>query len=62
MESMSSRVNLLEELEGRQDKVLRELDALNERLERLLAEFKPAADARVIPMAGTAEAPAKKAA
>ena len=50
MDEQPSRVDTLMELETRQDEVLRGLDELNAKLEKLLAEFKPSESARVIPM------------
>ncbi len=42
MDQPPRRIDLLQELEARQDELLEQLDALNSRLERLLAEFTPA--------------------
>jgi hypothetical protein len=42
MDQPPRRVDLLRELEVRQDEVLEQLDALNARLEKLLAEYAPA--------------------
>jgi hypothetical protein len=41
MDQLPRRVDLLQELETRQDEVLRQLDELNARLEKLLAEYTP---------------------
>jgi hypothetical protein len=41
MDQPPRRVDLLHELEARQDEVLDQLDALNARLEKLLAEYTP---------------------
>ena len=41
MDQTPCRVDLLRELETRQDEVLEQLNALNERLEKLLAEYAP---------------------
>jgi hypothetical protein len=41
MDAPPRRVDLLRELEARQDEVLEQLDALNVQLEKLLAEFAP---------------------
>jgi hypothetical protein len=58
MDQPPRRVDLLAELEARQDEVLEQLDALNARLEKLLAEFTPERPAAPVP----APAPAKVAA
>jgi hypothetical protein len=39
MDQPPRRVDLLQELEARQDEVLEQLDALNAQLEKLLAEY-----------------------
>ena len=39
MDQLPRRIDLLQELETRQDEVLAQLDALNTRLEKLLAEY-----------------------
>lgn len=69
MNPLPTRVTWLQQLEARQDAVLRELDELNARLERVLAEFQPAPpapaaapDLRVPPPAEQAPAPAARAA
>jgi hypothetical protein len=42
MDQPPRRIDLLHELETRQDEVLEQLDALNAQLEKLLAEYTPA--------------------
>jgi hypothetical protein len=46
--------SLLDEIEARQDEVLRQLDELNGRIERLLAEYAPATGVEVAGPVGTA--------
>jgi len=41
MDQPPRRIDLLHELESRQDEVLEQLDALNAQLEKLLAEYTP---------------------
>jgi hypothetical protein len=49
MDQPPRRVDLLQELEARQDEVLEQLDALNAQLEKLLAEYTPDRPAAPVP-------------
>lgn len=49
MRISADREHLLAELEARQDEVLEQLDALERRLDKLLAEYNPPATAKPTP-------------
>jgi hypothetical protein len=54
MRISSDRDDLLAQLEARQEEVLDQLNALDARLEKLLAEFAPPAAAKPQPLADAA--------
>jgi hypothetical protein len=54
MRITADRDDLLAQLEARQDEVLSQLDALDARLEKLLAEFAPPAPSKPQPLADAA--------